>query len=550
MTRRDDIAAKLRHYTLEEAIALIGDFLAELDEQQQARFLQLVMRGPRPLVAEAMGLADGEDLLASIQVLHEDLANDVYVTQGVGYDPEYRAHRGFGDDGWIAEMDDFLAAANSLYRAGQFSVAVKAYLALFDIFRLAEDGFHFTRPNPAEALRTDLDAIKDHLFIAISQSGPSAATTAIDVSSEVRYWGSKRYALLDAWAVRSDLLASLEAALVESARWRAAQGQEGIDRSHASELLRELYRRYRAPADYESLCREVGPGQGWPYQDLVRLEQEQGRWDQVLAWTDHGLARRPSESAYRPVLQKARGQALIHLERLAEAVETLLAFLEKRWTASAYLLLRDAARALGCWDKLCPQLTAQLREEVLAETQGTSFPVGALLRAGLLGFAYLLEGDCQAAVAWAVDVRVPAGWGDDDLLRTVATGLVRMGLSATRQSPDEVLAQERGGAPAIVREHGDLLEAVAISLPADELLEAAVCLYERLVERHADGKNRATYELAGSACRVIRSLRRLQGRVSEFDRYYQKLSLAYRRYPALKDELRKAVEGSSARGQA
>ena len=182
MSCLDDIAAQLRHYTLEEAIALVGDFLAELDEKQQARFLELVTRGPRPLVAEAMGLEDREDLLASIQALHDDIANDVYVQNGVGYDPEYHSHRGYGDDSWIDEIDDLFAAADSLYRAGQFSVAVEAYLALFDIFRLGEDGFHFTRPNPSEALRTDIDAAKEHLFIAISRSDPNPAPMAIDVS--------------------------------------------------------------------------------------------------------------------------------------------------------------------------------------------------------------------------------------------------------------------------------------------------------------------------------------------------------------------------------
>ncbi len=204
----DDIAAQLRHYTLEEAIALIGDFLAELDEKQQARFLELVTHGPRPLVAAAMGLEDGEDLLDRIQTLNDDIANDVYVQDGVGFDPDYRAHRGFGDDSWIDEMDDLFAAADSLFRAGQFQVAAEAYVALFDIFHLSEDGFHFTRPNPAEALRTDVDAMTEHLFVAIGRSDPDPATTAIGVSAQVWWCGGRRYALLDAWASRPELMAA------------------------------------------------------------------------------------------------------------------------------------------------------------------------------------------------------------------------------------------------------------------------------------------------------------------------------------------------------
>ncbi|MDA8218649.1 MAG: hypothetical protein M0Z94_13640 [Dehalococcoidales bacterium] len=129
----------------------------------------------------------------------------------------------------------------------------------------------------------------------------------------------------------------------------------------------------------------------------------------------------------------------------------------------------------------------------------------------------------------------------------MATGCVRVGLADTRQPPDEALAKELGGAPAIVREHGDLLEAIARPLPASDLLDEAVRLYELLVERFADGRNCATYEMAGASCRVIRSLRGLQGRASGFERYYQELFVTYRRYPALKDELRKAIEGERAR---
>jgi tetratricopeptide (TPR) repeat protein len=547
MTYRDDIAARLRHYTLDEAIALFGDFLAELDDRQQVRLLELVTRGPRPLVAEALGLDDGEDLLGRIKTLHDDIANDVYVQDGVGCDPEYHAHRGFGDDSWIDELDDLFAAADSLFRAGHFAVAVEAFRALFAIFHLGEDGFHFTCPNPAGALRSDLDTVKEHLFVAIGRSNPDAAGAAIEVSDETRYDGSRRHALLDAWAGRSDLMAALEAALIERASQPLSQGRHALLLSHPSELLREFYRRYRTTTDYALLCRQVGPQQGWPYEDLVQRERAQENWPEVLAWTEEGLAKLPAESRYRAILREARGQALMHLGRPAEAVETLLALLRQQRTASVYLAMRDGARAIGRWTILFPQVSTQLREDVLAETRKPSYSVGALLAAGLLGFAYLLEGDWRTAVAWAADPRVPAGWGDGDLLRTVATGLVRMGLAAARHMPDEVLSHELGSAPVIIREHTDLLDATAHPLPAGELLDGAVQLYERLVERAADGKSRATYQMAGAFCRVIRSVRRLQRRESDFKQYYQELFITYRRYPALKDELRQAIEGSRTR---
>ena len=107
--------------------------------------------------------------------------------------------------------------------------------------------------------------------------------------------------------------------------------------------------------DYPSLCRQIGSQQGWSYEDLVEREREQQNWLEVLAWTEEGLAKLPAESPYRMSIQEARGQALIHLGRQAEAVETLLALFSQRRTASVYLALRDAARDVGALGHPLPE---------------------------------------------------------------------------------------------------------------------------------------------------------------------------------------------------
>ena len=80
-----------------------------------------------------------------------------------------------------------------------------------------EDGFHFTRPDPATALRTDLNTVKQNLFIALSRSEPEPVLEAIDLSEQLRYYGANRYALLDAWQGHADLMIGLEQALIERA---------------------------------------------------------------------------------------------------------------------------------------------------------------------------------------------------------------------------------------------------------------------------------------------------------------------------------------------
>jgi hypothetical protein len=544
----ENIAAQLRHYTLEEIVALMCDFVGKLSQEQQARFRDLVAQGPRPLVAEAMGLDDIEDLLDEIQFLRDAIANDVYIEYGAGYDPEYGEYRGFGDDSWIDEMDTLFGAAASLFRAGQFKSAADAYIALFGIFDLSDDGFHFTRPNPSEALHTDVDAAKENLYIAIGRGYPNAASKAIEVSGDLYYYGKNRYALLDAWQGREELMAALEAALIIRSRQPVSQGMHAHSRSRVADLLREFYRRYRGLSDYESLCRQVGAQQGWPYEDLVDGYREQKDWEQALSWADDGLDKLPADSRYRQHLEKVRGQALIRLDRPAEALDELLALFRKRlWEMPVYLELRRAARATGRWEEIFPQLAAEIQAHVLAVAGQQSYPSSIPMEACLLGYAYLLEGEWQQAVEWALNPAVPAGWQDANLVAVVAIGLVRMAVVALGKQPDDVLAQALDKAPKIIRDHGDRLAQVARNLSGGPLLDNAVRLYEHRVGRAIGGKARSSYAQAGTYCVVIRSIRRLQGREADFDRYYQGLFSSYSRYSALKDELRSAVEGPSYR---
>jgi hypothetical protein len=102
--------------------------------------------------------------------------------------------------------------------------------------------------------------------------------------------------------------------------------------------------------------------------------------------------------------------------------------------------------------------------------------------------------------------------------------------------PDDVLREALGGAPTIIREQGEQLEASAQSLSPDGLFDGAVRAYERLLERAVAGRTRKSYAVAGGYAKVIRAIRTLQGRTPASDAYYQRL-------PAFKHELRIAIKG-------
>jgi hypothetical protein len=236
---------------------------------------------------------------------------------------------------------------------------------------------------------------------------------------------------------------------------------------------------------------------------------------------------------------------VLRLHRPAEALATLQPLFTRKREVSIYLTLRVAAQATGAWPQLYPQLTAEVEQQVLAEVANrtSGFTVGSLMVAALLGYAHLLEGQIERAVAWAVRPDIPVGWGDDDLTSTVASGLLRMGLAAAHAKPDEVVRTALSGAPTIIREQGEQLDATAQTLSPNGLFDGAVRVYERLLERAVDGRTRESYAVAGGHAKVIRAIRTLQGRTRDFDAYYQRLFETYPRLPAFKDELRMAIEG-------
>src|SRR5207237_351765 len=151
-------------------------------------------------------------------------------------------------------------------------------------------------------------------------------------------------------------------------------------------------------------------------------------------------------------------------------------------------------------------------------------------------------GDWRAAVNWVKTAKGPDGWASHELSRSVATGLLRMGLSEKDAPLAEAIAEELEGAPPIIREHGALLVQTASDLAGSSLLDGAIEIYEQLVEESVAGRGRRTYAIAARYAVLIRSLRRVQGREAEFDRYYDNLFATYPRLAAFKDELRKAVE--------
>jgi hypothetical protein len=244
------IREQLQNRTPDDAIARVCDFLAGLDEYQQRRFLNLLATGPRALVAEAIGLAEQDELLGRIEALYEEIASSEGTEEEPDYD-EYENTPGYGNEEWVEELDALFDAATSLFRAGQFAAAAAAYRALFRIFALSGEQSYYTYAGPSLTVRADLDAMAQNMFVAIGESNSEPGDAAIDASEATVYAGGNRFALLDAWQDHPAWLAALEATLIERGRTPNDQNQFSPGLQHAMELLREIYRRYRSLAAWK-----------------------------------------------------------------------------------------------------------------------------------------------------------------------------------------------------------------------------------------------------------------------------------------------------------
>jgi len=108
----------------QEAIAFVPELMGLSRSEAANSFAQDDCARACPLPAEAMRLDDPKDLSEDIRLLRDAIAHDHYVEYGAGYDPEYGDYRGFGDDGWIDEMDDLFEAAASFFRSGKWKAAI------------------------------------------------------------------------------------------------------------------------------------------------------------------------------------------------------------------------------------------------------------------------------------------------------------------------------------------------------------------------------------------------------------------------------------------
>lgn len=81
---------------------------------------------------------DGTRLLADIDAFVNRVSSGAFF-EGWGWDDELHEERAWGDESWVAEMDDLFAAAADAFLAGDLALAKDAYGRLLDAFDLDQE---------------------------------------------------------------------------------------------------------------------------------------------------------------------------------------------------------------------------------------------------------------------------------------------------------------------------------------------------------------------------------------------------------------------------
>ncbi len=115
--------------------------------------------GPRPA-----SCPDGTRLLADIDAFVDRVRSGAFF-EGWGWDDELHEERAWGDESWVAEMDDLFAAAADAFLAGDLALAEDAYGRLVGAFDLNQDvGTFCGSESPSDMVATDVpDAVARYL---------------------------------------------------------------------------------------------------------------------------------------------------------------------------------------------------------------------------------------------------------------------------------------------------------------------------------------------------------------------------------------------------
>ncbi len=533
-----DLESRLLALSADELRAALVAHAERLPSVQRASFLSIFSPTPasqlRP-AASGWSEADPDDpLLASVDDFVESIESGHYF-QGWGWDDELREERGWGDESWMAEMDDLFDEAAGAFLAGYLPLARDAYGRLLGAFRYDEEVGHFCGRRPAtEMVTTDITEAKARFLRALYETATPEARAGLLAEALERFRNVGGLVGLELMSqARRDPLPALDSFL--PAWIEQLRGFQDPWFHEAGRLLGEATVLRYGTEGLAALAREMGPRQPEAFLDWVDALV---RDDNVPAAAE---ACREALLAIPPA-GETRARIAERLAHLAESSGDRPGMLDAR---------REAWRASPTAERLVGMIQAGAHGEVLGEEADRLEPANN----GRLAWMLLLMAGRGDEVAARVERNPSVAWAGMDPPGPFAIPWLLFGSckrSGAAVPPDSVLARlltsgDRSSLtrlPERARDGRAEQDAVSVA-SGDRRFEAARIAIDARVQDVVGGQQRVSYVATAAlvvACAEAIALRGDRARALE---HVAATRRAYRRHSAFRAALEETVSSSS-----
>jgi hypothetical protein len=415
------LKTRIDQYTHEELKEIILAQGRDLPPRERALFLDGFV-SPEKKERKASGRKkdrneEGDLLLKEIESFGRSVEKYEF-TNGWGWDDEYGDERAWGDDSWVADIDDLFVRIRRIYEDGDYQTARKAFESLLDIFRGGQEEGKFSGYDHDEMIETDINeaTLKFFRCVYLTETPPErpqaiwkAISRFSDDARDVNIHG-----LIN---VDTEELPQLEDF---GQRWLEFLKKQKVDSLSAS-LIKEAVRLFQGIKGLEKLAAEDGLKYPSAFIDWLEALREGGKYEDMTRAASLGLERLPARLQLRAPIADYLREAAIRLKR-PDLIDRSL---------------KEALRADPCLERLLDALDNTVnrdgRKVILDETLTLIESLGKQKRGerkweddrspdfwekvvpGSLAIqCYLLKGDYEKAAA-LLEKSKPLGWslGED-----------------------------------------------------------------------------------------------------------------------------------------
>ncbi|MCI0391345.1 MAG: hypothetical protein MOB07_21600 [Acidobacteria bacterium] len=538
--RAGNLKEQLRRLTSDRLIEIVEKFLARLGEKQRLEFLNLLPSVESQDLEIHLPYRSDEDFLADIEDFFERVRGEEFVEYGAGYDPEEGAHRGYGDDSWIKEMDGLFETAELYFLAHRYNTVEEAYQLLFDCLEIQsrDGGFYFTTSNPQAALKTDLIKARQHYFDALRRlyKGSELAEMIIEGFAEYRYIGKKPPQAQELFPEGGEVIDLLETSLLK-------KSSHDDDRTVLSaldltaEILRQIYTHFRSLKELDSFAETYGDKHPWAYEDLVQAYARKKNWRKVFYWADRGLNGKGSRKKERnAILADYKARAAAQLGDSSSALSALWDAFNNEADVERYVALRKAAIAAGKWDVYYPRIAQRLTHDFSRK----SYSQGQLWDNRLLVEARLVEGEYEQALKQASKCDFSTWDEKEDARKSVVDFFLRSVSRAIDTTIYPEITRRLGGTAEFIKRLGAELFLKPLS-EADRKrqIDWVVQMVAPRIDQIVSGKWRDSYADAASDAKFIVELYRFGGRNDKAQSFIAGLHTKYQHHRNFRAEMKK-----------